>query len=62
MHRYLGLVISPIFGMLQGEIILKRFDGSYMNIRIFDTHPTGGRMYHSPKHSYVKRKAHISGY
>jgi FkbM family methyltransferase len=61
-HRYVGLVITPIVGMLQGEIIPKRFDGSYVNIRIFGTHPTGGRMYHSPKWSYAQRKARISRY
>ena len=59
-HRYLGLVITPIVGMLQDEIIPKRFDGSYVNIRIFGTYPTGGRMYHSPKWSYAQRKARIS--
>lgn len=58
-HRYVGLVITPVVGMLHGEIILKRFDGSYVNIRIFGTHPTGGRMYHSPTFKFAQRKRRI---
>lgn len=58
----IGILGTPILGLLQGEMIIKKLDGSYMNLKILGKQPTGGRIFYSPKFSYAQKKARVRRY